>query len=192
MKYDRTVGKLFSSTLLLLSLLISLPTHANMLSAEINNDTVKLDYKSINPGNQAVFGLGVLHHQDRGQIYSLGLTVESQIQGQQGLYGGLGGKLYYLDIKGISGAAVMGLGGHVRYVLPAAPQLSWFTELFYSPDVLTRGRYTHHTDLTTALSYRMLERGSVFVGYRKSHVELETGAKGHFDEGPFFGIRLML
>lgn len=165
---------------------------ANMLSAEINNDTVKLDYKTINPANHAAYSFGVLHHQDNGQIFSLGLAVESQIQGQQGLYGALGGKLYYLNLDGAEDGAVLGLGGHVRYALPAAPQLSLFTEIFYSPEVLSGSDFAHHTDLTAAISYRMLERGSVFIGYRKSHIEWENGADGDFDEGAFFGIRIML
>lgn len=165
---------------------------ANMLSAEINNDTVKLDYKSINPTSHAAYSFGVLHHQDNGQIYSLGLAVESQIQGQQGLYGALGGKLYYLNLEGAEDGGVLGLGGHVRYALPAAPQLSLFTEIFYSPEVLSGGDFAHHTDLTAAVSYRMLERGSVFIGYRKAHIEWENGADADFDEGAFFGIRIML
>jgi hypothetical protein len=163
----------------------------NLLSSEINNDTVKLEYKHYSPANHSATSLAVLHHQDDGEIYSLGLAVESAIQHQKNLFGALGGKLYYLDLESMQGAA-LGLGGHIRYSLPRAPALSLFAEVYHSPQVLSRHDVRHHTDTTLAISYRMLERGALVVGYRNARIQHVSGAKGSLDEGAFMGIRLHL
>lgn len=164
---------------------------ANTISAEINNETVKLEYKGFNRSNGSVMSAGILYHEDNGEVYSLGLSVESQIQGQRNLYGGLGGKLYYIEADGPSGAA-LGLGGHVRYDIPNVKGLSLFTEAYYSPQVLSFNDIEHFSDFTVAVKYKMLEQGSVFVGYRKVHVDFDFDDHADIDEGAFFGIQLSL
>ncbi len=165
---------------------------AATLGAEINNETFRLNFKNLDRSNQSVVSAGILYHEEDGKLYHLGLTVESQVQGSQNLYGALGGKYFYVDLEHSQDGNALGLGGHVRFRLPNAKAFNLLTEAYYSPSVLSFNDISHVLDTSVALEYQMLQRGSVYIGYRKVRINLENGSKGNLDEGAFFGLRISL
>lgn len=163
---------------------------ADTFSADINNDAVKFEYKATNTSSNLDLNASALVHDDDGEIYAFGAQVEGRSLQQSNIEGALGGKLYYIDLEGDADGAAIGLGGSVKIGIEQVPSLSVQLEAYYSPSVLSFNDIEHHTDFAAKALYRVLHNGSLYIGYRKSNVNIEDAGDGDLDEGFHIGMQL--
>lgn len=165
---------------------------ADTISADINDDAVKLEYKATNTSSNLDVNGSVLLHDEDGEIYSLGAMVEGRSLHQSNIAGSLGGKLYLIDLEGDADGFALGLGGEVRIQVPNVNGLTLQAELYYAPQVLSFDDIQRHVDFTTKAKYRILDNGSVYLGYRKANIDVDDYGSGDLDEGIHIGIELDL
>ncbi|MCG8670471.1 MAG: YfaZ family protein [Pseudomonadales bacterium] len=162
---------------------------ADTFSADINNDAFKFQYNATNTGSNLDLNASILHHDDDGEIYAVGAQVEGQSLQQANATGSLGAKLYYIDLDGADGFAI-GLGGLVNIAIPQVEGFSIQAEAYYAPSVLSFNDVEHHIDFGAKAKYRVLDNGSVYLGYRKANIDIENAGDGDLDEGIHVGIEL--
>lgn len=162
---------------------------ADTFSGDINDDAFKFQYTAANASSNLDLNASILYHDDNGQIYTVGGNVTGQSLHKANVHGSLGGKLYYLDLDGYDGVAI-GLGGQANILIPKVHGLSFQIEAYYAPSVLSTGDIEHHIDFTGKAKYRVLDNGSVYLGYRKAHVDIENAGDGDVDEGFHIGLEL--
>ena len=185
------MGSLFHRMGLATALVLSAGlAHADSFSADINNDAFKFEYKATNTSSNLDLNASALVHDDDGEIYAVGAQVEGRSLQQSNIEGALGGKLYYIDLEGDADGTAFGLGGFLKIGIPQIPALSVQLEAYYSPRVLSFNDIEHHTDFNAKALYRVLDNGSVYLGYRKAHIDLEDAGDGDLDEGFHFGMQL--
>lgn len=164
--------------------------NADSFSADINDDAVKFQYNATNTGSNLDFNASILHHDDDGEIYSAGAQVEGRSLQQSNISGSLGGKVYYIDLEGDADGVAVGLGGFVNIGIPQIEGLNIQAELYYAPSVLSFNDIEHHVDFSTKAKYRILENGSVYLGYRRANVDIKDYGDGDLDKGFHIGIEL--
>lgn len=162
---------------------------ASQVDLDINDETVHIAIASQPSRKNLNLSASILHHEDDGDVYAIGAFVQSPINNRQDLHGALGGRLYYMDADGPDGYG-LGLGGEIGFKIPQITDLSLHAELYYAPKVLTFNDVDRFIDTSIRLKYRVLEQGSIYVGYRKQEVDIEHGDKTDIDKGAHIGISL--
>lgn len=165
---------------------------ADTFSADINDDAFKFEYKATNTSSNLDFNASALVHDDDGEIYAVGAQVEGRSLQQSNIEGSLGGKLYYIDLEGDADGTAIGLGGMVKIGIPRVQGLNLQFEAYYAPQVLSFNDIEHNTDVSAKVKYRVLDNGSVYLGYRKANVDIEDVGDGDLDEGFHIGMELDL
>ncbi len=175
-----------------LGLMAAGTANADSLSADINDDAFKFEYKATNTSSNLDLNASALVHDDDGEIYAVGAQVEGRSLQQSNIEGALGGKFYYINLEGDANGTAIGLGGSVKIGIPQVPALAIHVEGYYAPQVLSFNDVEHNTDIGVKAMYRILDNGSVYLGYRKANVDIEDAGDGDLDEGFHIGMQLDL
>ncbi|OUS25757.1 hypothetical protein A9Q99_20070 [Gammaproteobacteria bacterium 45_16_T64] len=162
---------------------------ANQVAVDISDETAHIEVSTEPSRKDLNFSASFLHHEDDGDVYSIGAFVQSPINNRNDLHGALGAKLYYLDADGPDGHGV-GLGGELSFKIPSVEKLSIHAEAYYAPKVLAYDDVERFLDTSISLKYRALEQGSIYVGYRKQEVDIKDGERADIDNGAHIGISL--
>jgi len=162
---------------------------ATQVNLDISDETVHFAIASKPAKKKLNISASLLHHEDDGNVYSIGAFVQSKIGNSQGLYGALGARLYHLDADGPDGYG-LGLGGAVGFKIPAVQGLSVQAEGYYAPKVLTFDDVERFIDASVRIKYQALEQGSIYVGFRKQEIDIKDGGKRDIDKGVHVGIAL--
>lgn len=155
------------------------------LDLSINNDFAGLEYDATKVGSGLHVVTGVLHHEEDGDLASIGLNVVDVRSQQSNVYIGVGGKIYgYLTDEEDSGA--LAIGGFARYMPPALMGLGFAGHVYYAPKVTSFNETENFADLGARLEYKLLPTAKVYLGYRyiqanePNDVEIEILKSGHF------------
>ncbi len=182
--------KLALSTLALISLFIfPSVSFSNQVNLDISDETIHVAVATKPSKKSLNISASFLHHEDDGEVYSVGAFVQSPINNRQDLHGALGGRFYYLDADGPDGYGV-GLGGEIGYKIPSVKGLSIHGEAYYAPKVMMFADIERFVDVSIRIKYRILEQGSVYLGYRSQKVHVEHTSSENIDEGAHVGISL--
>lgn len=168
---------------------------ADDFSADINDDAFKFAYKTSGADAQLSWNTSVLVHDEDGEIYSLGAQVVGQSLQRSNVDGALGIRGYYVDLDNSLDGTAVGLGGALTFSVPQVQPLSIQLEGYFAPSVLAFGDLDRNVDISIRALYRILTNGSVYLGYRKANVEIETdfaSADVDVDESLHLGIQLKL
>ncbi len=172
--------------------MFSASVSAHTLDLTLNNKAVGLDYSTQVTEAGLNVGGGLLHHEDNGDAYYGSLFVADNVNEQSNLLAGIGARFYYLDEDegDLSGTAV-GIGGFINWEIPAVPNVSLRTDIYYAPDVLAFDDISRYLDFTVKIQYRIIEQAWLYIGYRNA--EMESASNGNdfeIDEGGHLGIML--
>jgi len=162
---------------------------AHTLDLNLNNDTVAVDYTTQIQKSEINIGAGLLHHEDRGDVYYGSFFVADNVNKQNGLLAGLGGRAYYIDAdRSDDNGTAIGLGGFVNWDVPTVTNLSLRSDFYYAPDVLAFDELEGYLDFTARVQYRLIEQAWVYLGYRYAEAKTEAPGKAKLDEGAHVGI----
>lgn len=165
---------------------------ADTASIDINDDAFSFEYKATNASSNLDISAGLLHHKDDGQLYALGAHVEGQSLQNSNISGSLGAKAYWADLDNGGDGVAVGLGGFANFLVPNVDGLSFQIDAYYAPSVLSFNDIEHLIDFEAKAMYRVLDNGSVYLGYRKANIDLEDVGDADLDEGFHIGITLDL
>lgn len=184
-----------SRALLLAGLMLtaSSSVFANSLDLSFNDDTARVA-GAFEPAENLQINASWLHHQDRGDVASLGLfQVGFASSGNQPLEAGLGGKVVFTDAEnrfgGGSGSSIA-LGGFGRWVIPGADRFAVGGELYFAPGVLSFSDQDGYREAAVYGSYDVLKSTYVYLGYRYVKADYDNRRNLAFDDQFHIGFRM--
>ena len=186
-----------SSLAIVTSLLAGAATfssHSNAASLDLNlnNKSAQIRLATVIGGTtmgRTQASTSFLYNDDEKYVFDLGLLV-IDVAGSKspGLELGVGPKLYFAD--GDKGEAVcIGLGGQIRYKIPALQRLNFGLEGYYAPDIVSFANADSMYEVGFRIGYEILPTADVYGGYRRIRAEFDVGDET-LDESLMVGFKL--
>jgi len=168
-----------------IGLLLSSAVYAGgSLDLSINDETAALEYDATRMGSPMHISAGVLHHEEDGELFSLGLNAVDVRDPNSPLRIGVGGKVYgYFNDAGEGGA--LAVGGFARFSPPELNGVGIAGHAYYAPGVLSFSDTENMVDVGVRVEYMLLPTAMVYLGYRfveasEEVVDIEVVNSGHF------------
>jgi hypothetical protein len=173
----------------LLLILCVAPAQADSIDINLNDDAIRAVYAHELSGTgygSPQLDFGVLYNDDRRHTLAhVGLRAVGYPTPL--LEGGLGGRLYYADLRRDEVGA-LALGGHLRFF--ATERLALVGEAHFAPRVVTFLDGRNFRDLEARIEYHLMETGAVYVGHRRVRTEVEGPVRRRtVDDGLHVGLR---
>ena len=162
---------------------------AGTVDVNLSNDTVEAKYQGPAAGS-ADWTFGGLYNRDQ-KDYALNIGVLATGDASSGnsrFEGGVGGKFYSVHVAD-SDVAALALGGQVRW-FPGNNWLALGGYAFYAPKVVTFLDGSSFYDTGLRLEVEVIRNSFVYVGYRWTRANLESGANPYVDKGGFVGLQV--
>ena len=170
---------------------VATSAQAHTVDLGINDDAVALDFTTQIPKSELNLGAGLLHHDDKGDLFYGSLFVADNVNKQSGVLAGIGARDYFIDADLIDqDGTALGIGGFLNWDVPSVPNLSLRGDLYYAPKVLSFGEIEKFVDFSARVQYRIIEQAWVHAGYRIAEAGPEEGPDQDIDEGLFFGLMI--
>jgi hypothetical protein len=172
--------------------LVSTNSPAASFDLNLSNKSAQMRFASVIGGTtvgRTEASLGFLYNDDEKYVLDIGLLV-IDVAGSKspGLEIGVGPKFYFAD--GDKGeAAAIGLGGKLRYKIPALQRLNFSLEGYYAPDIVAFADANSMYEVEFRTGYEILPTADVYAGYRRIRAEFDKGDET-LDESIMFGFKL--
>ena len=182
---------LFSGLVFTGLLSVSLQSMAGgSIDLSLANDSARLEYDAAKVGSGLHISASAMHHEEDGDLISLGLHVVDVREPNSPLYLGVGGRVFGFKDGDIDGGA-LGVGGFFRYQIPKVTGLSSAGYLYYAPKVVSFDATENLTDADIRIQYALLPTARVYMGYRYSSFNIEDIKKTFMlEEGIHFGLKV--
>ncbi len=175
------------------TLLISTSVNAfagGSIDISLANDSARLEYDAAKVGSGLHISASGQHHEENGDLISLGMHVVDVREPNSPLYLGVGGRIFGFKDGDVDGGA-FGVGGFFRYQIPQVPGLSTAGYLYYAPKVVSFDATENLTDGDIRIQYGLLPTARVYMGYRYSSFKIENNKKVFMlEEGIHFGLKV--
>lgn len=173
--------------------LSTLAAHAGGLDINLSGDAVKVSYAST-LAKQAYWGVSYMNTDDadviKGGVSSVG-TIGKPSNGVTGSIGVNGvviknnQKLTEIDDSG----GIVTLTGGVTYRHPKYNRVAAMVSVEYGPDVASFGDVEEYSEVATKLSYRVVDSGAAYIGYRHARVDYGSSS-ATLDSGIMVGYQM--
>jgi hypothetical protein len=133
--------------------------------------------------------IGFMYNDDEKYVVDVGLLVVDVAGSKSpGLEIGVGPKFYFAD--GDKGEAIaIGLGGRLRYKIPALQRLNFNLEGYFAPDIVAFADANNMYEVDFRIGYEILPTADVYAGYRRIRAKFDLGDET-LDESMMFGFKL--
>lgn len=165
---------------------------ADTLDLDLNDDAARVTFAHPYEARKTRVDASWLHHQDRGDVLSLGFHITGNAATQaRPINAGIGGRVIYMDADGVdlSGSA-LAVGGFFDAKMPNYDRIGVGGHLYYAPDVLAFGDASEYVDISIKATYAVLRQGDVYLGLRNVRGEFDQRGAQSFDTGLHLGFRL--
>ena len=185
-------GRVLQKSLLLLLMVAPLAATADDFTLSLTDDSARGYFRFSDPSDELAMGAGYTDHTGSRHIGNL----DFHAQGRTAINNfpmtvGLGLRNAYFRDSPVEGGAVAP-GGYFRANIPEAPGLSFNSELYISPSILSFGDADGMRHFETTVSYRLIRNAEVLVGYRYVGADLEqTRDDFRLEEGLIGGMRIL-
>lgn len=160
------------------------------IDLSLANDSARLEYDATKVGSGLHVSASIMHHEDDGDLLSLGLHVVDVREPNSPLYIGVGGRIFGFKNGDVDGGA-LGVGGFFRYQIPQVPSLSAAGYMYYAPSVVSFDNTENIADADLRIQYGLLPTARVYMGYRYSRYKLEGVSKVFMlEEGVHLGLKV--
>lgn len=168
------------------SAILSHAAIANEMEVSLSEDHI--DFRFTSDFDQDFMGRFAIMHaeEDDGDANVVSYTFGTRGE-RDGFDISLGGRAFWIDAES-ENALGLALGFGVAYEV--LPRLKTGVEIYYSPDILTSGDLDSSLDIEARASYKVIDNGSVFVGFRRYEIEDDNGADADIVDGVLIGMRL--
>ena len=165
---------------------------ASSLDVALSGDSARVGY--IAPFRAGDFGLnqyevGVLFTDRDDVVASFGLRVSDEAGADSpGLEVGLGLKAYAASADN-NGSLALGLGGEMHYLPPNLKRVGFGLFGYFAPDIVAFIDSDKFFEWGARLEYQVLPEATLYLGYRKVEMGLNTGGNLNIDSGGHLGIK---
>jgi len=180
-------------TLLLILVATPLAASADDFTLSLTDDSARGYFRFSEPRDEFAVGAGYTYHTGSRHIGN----VDFHAQGRTAINNfpmtvGLGLRNTYFRDSPVEGGATAP-GGYLRANIPEVPGLSFNSELYISPSILSYGDADGMRHFEASLSYRLIRNAEVLVGYRYVGADLDDTRNDDFrlEEGLIGGMRLL-
>ena len=183
---------ILSSGLLIGAALFCGNSNASSLDLNLSNKSAQLRYATVIGGTtmgRSETSVGFLYTDEEKYVFDLGLLVVDVAGSKSpGLEIGVGPRFYAAD--GDNGQAIaIGLGGRLRYKIPALQRLNFGLEGYYAPDIVAFADADNMYEVGFRMGYEILPTADVYAGYRRIRAKFNLGDET-LDESLMFGFKL--
>jgi hypothetical protein len=186
-KNMKTLKLMCSSLFLVVSMSA---TAGGSLDISLASDSARFAYDAAKVGSGLHISASIQHHEDNGDLASLGLSVVDMREPNSPLYLGVGGKLFGY-VSGDYDGGALGLGGFFSYNIPKTKGVSLAGYAYYAPSVVSFGDTESLIDSDIRIQYALLPTARVYTGYRFSQVQVEQSSKDiTLEQGIHFGLKV--
>lgn len=152
-------------------------------SLQLNDSAVKAEFQSsIDEEGEALLTGAYQYSEDDGSLINLGAF--SRYVSPNGDYT-LGAKYVGMALEDESNTHVLSLGGSYGVALAAGVEVS--VSGFIAPGVLISGDYDRYMEADAKVSFQVMPRADLIVGYKTTRVDHEEGGHTYFDNSVYFG-----
>ena len=170
--------------------------HASGLDIALGSDTAQVNYYF---GSDAVgyggadFSVGAFFNEPDDVMGSFGVKVTGSPAGTRPFSFGVGAKAYVASLdRPDQDVQAMGIGGEIKFHIPANMPMAIVAEGYYAPDITTFGDGKSFTDVNLNFEMEITPGTAAFIGYRNLETELEnSGVDYELDDEGHVGIRVM-
>lgn len=176
----------------ILVLLFATSAYGAGVELNVSDDAVRAGGDFGLQSNNLLFDGSWLHHQDKGDTFSVGSYLTGAASsGPTPLRAALGLRYYYVDYDGGSGESGgnLSLGGFVRYKLPQFDRVSIGGDLFYAPSVLSFGDSDSFYEVGGRVGYEVIRDATLYLGWRRMKSDFDEDGDTMVDNGFHIGIR---
>jgi hypothetical protein len=162
---------------------------ADSIDINLNDDSIQAIYAS--NWRTAEFNVGLLTNTDQDDwAASLGLLALGERQtGSSRTEGGLGGKIYLVDVAN-QDVLALGLGGQFR-TFPNNGPIGFGGYLYYAPNVVTAMDGERFWEAGARVEFEMVKKtANIYLGYRKMRADLDNGRDVTVDSGLHAGVKI--
>jgi len=175
----------------------------NKFELNLNNDTVEAsgdiylnDKYVLNEESNYYLNIRYLYseeknkYQDRQKLASLGFKVMSPYVNDSGFKLGLGLSGVWADN---SNATFTSIPIYLYLSYEFNEKVDFSVNGGYAPSILTYADGDNYKEFNVKASYKILDNGKIFVGYRKIRTEYESSnnIKIDYDDTPYFGFSVI-
>ena len=160
------------------------------IDLSLSNDSARFEYDATKVGSGLHVSASIMHHEDDGDLASLGLHVVDLREPNSPLYIGVGGRIFGY-VSGDYDGGALGVGGFARYNIPGVIGLSIAGYGYYAPSVVSFGDTENLLDSDIRIQYALLPTARIYTGYRYSEVGIEqTKDEIVLEQGVHFGLKV--
>lgn len=188
-------ARILSTFLLILAgLLLSSTASAQRIDITLKEDSARFSYITLIGGStfgRTEMNTGILYNEDKNMAVNIGMQV-IDVAGSKtpGLELGVGPRFYYLrhDQKDAN-AAVVALGGQLRYKLPSIQRLSFIGNGFYAPSITSTLDADNMYEIGLGVAYEILPTANAYLLYRRIRAAFIKGlGTENIDSGVSLGV----
>ncbi|MCP5350611.1 MAG: hypothetical protein H7A10_06505 [Oceanospirillaceae bacterium] len=181
---------LIRSSVLTLSLLApALAMAGGSLDMGLSNDSVAMEYDAAQVGSGLHISALGLHHETKGDVIGLGLSVVDVRNRQTNLYVGVGGRIYLFDQNDDESGA-LAIGGFARYFPAEMGGFGITGHVYYATKVISFNETENFIDTGLRLEYKVVPTAKVHFGYRFVQATEPGSREIELNAGYQFGLRV--
>jgi len=190
MTSGRTPRATLAAALAFAASILALPALAADLDFDLSNSAAHLDYRFSITDTGLDADLGLLHHDDDGDVLHAGIIlVGDAAQGAEPFTAGLGARAIVVDANVIDGTGIA-IGGFFRYVMPDFNRFAIGGYAYLAPSVTSFGDLDRYMEFGVRGEYRVLDKASVYLGLRDVSADFAGFGDATVDDGLHVGISL--
>ncbi len=174
---------------LLLLLCATGVVNAGSIDLALNDEAARLGFGWPLAGEWLQTDAAWLHHDEDGDVVTLGLHAIGDATFSERLEGGIGANAFWADADEGDGWG-LAIGGFFKWGLTREERLSLTAEAHVAPDIFAGGDLEGYLETGARVSYRVLTSAEVFVGYRYIELEPQEGEDIEIDPALNIGFRM--
>ncbi len=137
------------------------------LDLSLSNYAFRVGYDATHARSNLHLGASWLHHEDEGDMGTLGLHVVDTRPGARNVYVGVGVMAHIADLAlWEETAGGVGVGGFARYAIPANRDFSLAGYAYYGPSVLAFEDTKNLINTDFRFQYSPIPTARIYIGYR--------------------------
>lgn len=174
-----------------LTLLLGGLAQASSLEADLNPDTLRVQYNFSDQNASLGVSAALMLTDDNGELGYFTLRTQGNLNNNRMVRGGFGGRAYFASPDDEDSFQSLGLGGFLETRVPNVRDLSIGAELYYSPSITSTDDVDNVIDVTFRVSYQLFDNAAAFAGVRSIEAEEDnTDDDIEFDDGAHIGFIL--
>lgn len=163
---------------------------ADVVDINFNDEAVRLTYIAQFETRGLELDFGWLHHEDDGDVGTVGLQVVDIGDEAMGPWSvGLGGQLFYVTEDADDGFG-LALGGTAGYRPRRLQRFEVAAHVFYAPRTLSFGDAEEYLDVGLTAGFWVMRRGKIYLGAREVRADFEERSSVTIDNGLHAGLRI--